>query len=81
MPNIASTLSDSLIDEVNENAPSLGASPPYQRKSPKKTFDGYMTLGAVAAEIGVTREYARQIEKQALEKCRLWLERNGLLEI
>lgn len=35
------------------------------------------TLEAVAQELGVTPERVRQLEMQALRKCRRWCERNG----
>ena len=35
------------------------------------------TLEEIGRELGVTRERARQIELQALRKCRRWCERNG----
>lgn len=35
------------------------------------------TLEEVGKALGVTRERARQIELQALRKCRRWCERNG----
>jgi hypothetical protein len=37
----------------------------------------HRTLEDVAQELGVTREWARQIERQALRKCYRWCKRNG----
>ena len=36
-----------------------------------------VTLEEVGKALGVTRERARQLEMQALRKCRRWCERNG----
>lgn len=37
------------------------------------------TCEEVAAELGVSRERARQIEMRALRKCRRWAEKHGYL--
>ena len=36
-----------------------------------------LTLEEIGRELGVTRERARQIELQALRKCRRWAEKHG----
>ena len=38
----------------------------------------YCTLAEVAAELGVSAQRARQIEKQALRKCRRWCRAHGV---
>ena len=40
--------------------------------------DRYFTLEQVGNEIGVTREYVRQLEVSALRKCRAWCKARGL---
>ncbi len=35
-------------------------------------------LNVIAAELGLTSERVRQIEKEALAKCRRWADRHGL---
>jgi len=41
-------------------------------------LQGYAcTLEDVALELGLSRERIRQIEREALRKCRWWCERNG----
>ena len=37
------------------------------------TGDHVVTAGAIAADLGISRERVRQLEKAALEKLRRWL--------
>jgi hypothetical protein len=49
--------------------------------SPRVKVEGPKTLHLrreeIAQELGVTRERVRQIERRALEKCRVWCDRRG----
>jgi len=47
---------------------------------PDRSSAGYgdgVTLGEVAAALGVTQERVRQIERNALRKCARWCESHG----
>ncbi len=44
----------------------------------KKASHGFASLEDIAAELEVSRERVRQIEKKALMKCRQWCEARGI---
>jgi hypothetical protein len=50
--------------------------PPPPRSRDRRT--GGASLDEVAAELGVTRQRAHQIEREALAKCRVWCEDHGI---
>jgi hypothetical protein len=52
--------------------------PTRQPAEEKPVFDRAARLQDVAAELGVTGERVRQIEAQALTKCRRWCLEHGL---
>ena len=56
---------------------STSASHHLSAKDKIRLRDNGVTLEAIAQELGINREWARQIEAKALVKCRKWCQRNG----